>query len=107
MMFDALLAILDFFTTGIYDFVVDVYAWVIIKITLFRYKAMMWSLNFSWDIAKGILIQLNITTQLDSALERLSSDTLSHLNFFNIITGFNLLINAFVTRFVMSFRMFI
>ncbi|PHR84507.1 MAG: hypothetical protein COA59_06015 [Colwellia sp.] len=105
-MLDALLGIYEFLTSGIYGFVVEFYAWVIIKITYFRYEAMLWSLNFSWDIAQSILIQLDISTQINNSLSRLPQDTVSQLNFFNIITGFNLLINAFVTRFVMGFRVF-
>ncbi|SFB90495.1 DUF2523 family protein [Pseudoalteromonas denitrificans] len=102
-MFDMIQGIYEFFTTGIYDFVVEAYAWVIIKIAAFQLKATIASIEFAWDIAKEIITQLNISAEMQVALERLPPDVVSKLNFFNVINGLNLLLNAFVTRFVMRF----
>lgn len=90
-------------TSGIYDFVVEVYAWVIIKIAGFQLKATMASITFAWDIAREIITQLNISSEMQAALNRLPPEVVDKLNFFNVINGLNLLLNAFVTRFVMRF----
>lgn len=102
-MIEFLTEILTFITSGIYDFTVEAYAWLIIKITTAKISYQLFLLEFAWDIAKDILIQLNISEEIKSALTALPTQTVEHLNFFNIINGINLIINAFVTRFVMRF----
>jgi hypothetical protein len=92
-----------FITSGIYDFVVEVYAWLIIKITAFQLQAAMASIEFAWDIAREIITQLNISSEMQSALSQLPPDIVDKLNFFNVINGLNLMLNALVTRFVMRF----
>lgn len=93
-------------TNGIYDFVVEAYAWIIIKVTEFRLAFQLTLLEFSWDVAKEILTQLNISSEIQKALNFLPSDTVQQLNFFNVINGINLLLNAWVTRFVLRFSGF-
>jgi hypothetical protein len=89
---------------GIYDLFVSLYSWVIIKITIWNFTALMYSLQFSFDIAKEIMQQLNITNEMNNLLATLPPDTYQQLQFFNVIEGINLLLNAAATRFVMSFR---
>lgn len=103
-MIDSINDLLTWFTSGIYDFVVETYAYIIIKITLFKYSMMKSSLMFSFDIAQEIMQQLNITSEISSLLNMLPAETVQQLNFFNVITGLNLLLNAAVTRFVIGFR---
>ncbi|MCP4984977.1 MAG: DUF2523 domain-containing protein [Colwellia sp.] len=102
-MFESLLEILNFFTDGIYQFAVETWAWLIIKITYFKYYTLLQGLDMSWAIGQEILTQLNINEEINSVLSKMPSDTVESLHFFNVIQGINLLINAFITRFVMSF----
>ncbi len=102
-MIEFLTEILTFITSGIYDFTIEAYSWIIIKVTTFKISHYLFLLQFASDIAKDILIQLNISEEIKSALTALPTQTVEQLNFFNIINGINLIINAFVTRFVMRF----
>lgn len=95
--------ILTWLSTGIYDFVVEAYAWIIIKVTTFKFGFMLTMLEFYWGVAKEILQQLNISQEITSALSSLPQGTVEKLNFFNVINGINLILNAFVTRFVLRF----
>lgn len=90
-------------THGIYDFVIEVYAWIVIKISIFQIKASIASMQFAWDVSKEIFTQLNISGEMQSVLNSLPADLVNKLNFFNVINGINLLINAVITRFVMRF----
>ena len=102
-MFEFFNEISEFINNGLYAWVVETYAWLVIKFTEFKLGFMLTALEFSWDVASSILSQLNITEQVESAMASLPADTVNYLNFFNIINGINILINAFVTRFVLSF----
>lgn len=95
--------ILTWITSGIYDFTVEAYAWIIIKVMIFKIESQLFLVTFAWDIAKEILTELNISQEVESALSALPAETVQHLNFFNVINGINLILNAFVTRFVMRF----
>jgi len=104
-MIDAMNGIYDFLIGGgLYDFIVQAYAYVIIRIMAFKFYMMKVSLEFSFAIAKEIIQQLNITAEINKVLNLLPSDVLQQLHFFNVIAGLNLLLNAAVTRFVVGFR---
>jgi len=96
-------AILEFLDTGIYTFFTELYAWLIIKYTTYKIGFLLTMLQFSWDVAKEILVQLSITQEIENALATLPPETVSHLSFFNVISGINLILNAAITRFVMRF----
>lgn len=102
-MFEFFNEISEFISNGLYDFVVETYAWLVIKVTEFKLSFMLTALDFSWNVASSILSQLNITEQVETAMSSLPAETVNYLNFFNVINGINILINAFVTRFVLSF----
>lgn len=90
------------FSEGIYDFIVEIYAWGIIKVEQFKWWWLKESLIFAWDIAHQLLIDLNISSKLTAAWSSLDSDTLGWLSFFRIPECINVLLNAAATRFVMS-----
>lgn len=102
-MIEFLSEILTFITSGIYDFCVEAYAWIIIKVTVYKVEGMLFAMKYSWEVAREIMTQLNISQEITSALSALPPETIDHLNFFNVINGINLMLNAFITRFVMRF----
>ena len=95
--------ILTWIGTGIYEFATETFAWIIIKVMIFKIESQIFLMGYAWDVAKEILSQLNISEEIKSALSALPTQTVEHLNFFNIINGINLIINAFMTKFVMRF----
>lgn len=102
-MMEFLNEIYTWITSGIYDFATETFAWIIIKVMIFKIESQLFLMGYAWDVAKEILEQLNISQEIKSALSALPTQTVEHLNFFNIINGINLIINAFMTKFVMRF----
>lgn len=100
---DGIQAIYDWITSGIYDFVVEVVSFFIVKWTLFSIELKTLVLQFSWDIARDIISDLKISEQLSSALGVLPPDVRAKMDFFNITSGINLVLNSLITRYVMGF----
>jgi hypothetical protein len=94
--------ILWFFDTGIFQFfesaLVSIGTWYV----LWELKALIAFTSLSWDIAKNILDVLSISSSLQSAWSSLDSQVLSAISWFRIPEGINILLNAYVTRFVIS-----
>jgi len=100
---DGIQAIYSWLTEGIYDFAVQFMSYVIVKWTLFRLNIQADLIQFSWDIAKDIILDLQISQKINTALVGLPVDVRNKLDFFNVTSGLNLVLNALVTRFVMGF----
>lgn len=101
-MLDAIFYIADWVSSGIYDFVVELFAWGLIKMEKAYWFMKLETLKFAWDIAKEILDDLNITAAINQAWGRLDSETLAWFSFFKIPEALNTLITAVVTRFVLA-----
>lgn len=99
-MLEYLGAIVDFMFTGIYDFFVDVTSyWIQVSVKWSLYMAYN-TLQFSWEIAKDILNDLNINQTLATAWASLDSATLETALFFKLPQAVGNLTAAFVTKFV-------
>jgi hypothetical protein len=105
--YDALMGIwqfiVDFFDKDIYPLITKTVAeWI--KASLIQtIEFKIWALGFSWDVAKDLLISLNISPLIASAWSSLDSKLLQFLTFFRIPDGINLLLTAWATRFVYRF----
>jgi len=95
--------IIEFITNGVYDLIIEAYAFLVIKLTLFYIESMIFSISFSWDVAKEVFQQLGITNALSQAWSYLDSETLSTLTFFGIPDVVNILTNALLTSYVLKF----
>jgi hypothetical protein len=95
--------IVDFFDKDIYPLITKTVAeWI--KASLIQtIEFKIWALGFSWDVAKDLLISLNISPLIASAWSSLDSKLLQFLTFFRIPDGINLLLTAWATRFVYRF----
>lgn len=95
--------IMNWLDVGIYDWIKETYAWLVVEITILKLEFQMLAMVFAWDVASEIIQQLDITGEIESAIHRLPSVTIQQLYFFNVIEGVNLALNALVTRFVLRF----
>ena len=93
----------DWFTVGIYDFFTELVAYWIEAATLLYLKKMYFMITFSWDVAKVIMDDLNISAHINSAWSALPSETRSILGFFKVPECINTIISGFVTKFVLRF----
>ena len=106
-MFEFLNSIADFFTTGIYLFVVDASAYLLSTAIIWYWKIKLAGLEFAWSIAQGVLSNLNITQSLQTFWGALPSEVSAGASFFRVPEALNLILSALATRFVMSLIPFV
>lgn len=94
--------ILEFISSGIYDFFTETFAQFIIYSTLASIKFKIFMLEFAWDTAQSIMQQLNISQAINTAFAQLNSNTLSFLTFYKLPECINIVLSAHVTRYVLS-----
>jgi len=101
--FDFFEQILQWLDSDIYVFFRDAYSYYLLQVTEARLKSQLFIIDASWEAAKALLSSLNISGELNVLMGRLEPSTVKLMNFFNIPSGINLLINALITRLVMRF----
>jgi len=69
-----------------------------VKAKLFAYLE---ALKFSWIVGKEIIIDLNIMSQITAQISALPQDVRQAFVDMRLFDGLNLLLNAYMTRFVM------
>lgn len=96
----------DFIKTDIYEFFVKWFAefvkWAVVAMIKFKIVV----LKFAWDVAKEILLSLNLSQYLTAAYGSLDSRLVQFLAFFRVPESINIFLSAHVTRFVMRFMGF-
>ncbi len=102
-MMDALQAIYDFFTVGLYQFWVDAYSWYLVKATTWAIEAEIFWIMFAWDVAKEVLESFQFTEKFESAIGLLDTDTRNMLAFFNVFEFIDIVFKAYAARFVLNF----
>ena len=78
------------------------WGWLIIywvKLKLYAYIELM---KFSWGVAKVIIQDLNIMSQITAQMSLLPQDVRQAFVDMRLFDGINLLFNAYVTKFVMG-----
>jgi hypothetical protein len=99
--------IYDFFAEGIYDFAV----WAFAKFIEYSTKAFLefaiWSLPFAWNTAKQIIIDLDLSSMINSAWSQLGSNTQGLATMLRIPECVNVLLSGAVTKYVLRFVPFL
>lgn len=93
----------DFFNKDIYPFITKTIAEFIKAAMIHAIEFKIFALGFAWDIAKDLLISLNISSMINQAWGMLDSKLLQFMTFFRLPEGINLMISAYATRFVYKF----
>lgn len=103
---------MDLFT-GFFDFIysiiataqdwfmkllVDIGGWIV----LWSIKLKYYSIQFAWDVAKSVLEQINITGVLNQYWRSIDSEILAYITWLRIPDALNLILNAYVTRYVLG-----
>lgn len=98
---DFFLAIFEFLNTGIVEFFISLGQYIMDSLTCLFLKLALLILNFSWAILRVLLVDLNISGRLAGAFSGFNSDIFNMLLFFRVPEALNLILAAFVTRFVL------
>ncbi len=101
-MFEFLQSISDFFTTGIYEFFTEAAKYLTTTVVIWYIKAQIWSLTFAWEVGSSVIANLNLMSQVNSAMGLLPAQVSSGINFFRVPEAINMLLTAGATRLVMN-----
>ncbi len=93
----------DWLTVDIYPFLEEVFAQLITWVLVWKIKAQIFFVSFSWGVAKNILINIGLSGVISSAWASLDSQLVGYLTFLRLPECINLLLQAIVTRFVLNF----
>lgn len=95
--------LVDFFQTGIYDYTTEAYAQFVIwsTVSMIRFKIAM--IGFAWDVAQQIIQQLSLSSYINQAFAQLDSVLFNFICFLRVPEFVNLVMSAFVTRYVLNF----
>lgn len=80
------------------DMLIKVGAWVVINLT----KAKIAFIGFSWEVAKEILSQLDVSSTIETYWGQLDSQVVGVATYLKLPEALNMIINARVTRYVMD-----
>lgn len=106
-MLDFFTQVLNFIGSGIYDLLVQFVAYIISKLSEIMLYLTLKSMVFSWDIARQILVDLQVSNMISSMYSHFDTQVLNVLLWLKIPDFINNLITAYVTRFVMRFIPFL
>lgn len=95
--------ITTFFTSDIYQLITSAFAHLVEWLTLLKLHIMLWTIQFSWDVAVKAMANIGVTQAIQSAWSGLDSDIAQALMYFRVPDAINLIANAFGTRFVLKF----
>lgn len=108
---DAIFSFLDFLytfiTSGIYEFFTEWFATFVQWLTVGAIEFTIVAIQFSWDVAKAILNDLNVSSHLNSAWNSLPGDSLSYASLIRLPEALNIVLSSVVTKYVMRFIPFI
>lgn len=94
--------LIDYFNTGIYSFVKETLQELVSWIVIAKLEFQILMLEFSWGVAKNVLVNLGISQMIESSWASLDSDVLGYLTFFRVPEAFNLILNAYTTKIVLK-----
>ncbi|HEX7763668.1 MAG TPA: DUF2523 family protein [Cellvibrio sp.] len=90
--------LVDYFNAGIYDFFHDLLEELVAWLVIAKLQAMLWTMQFSWGVAKQIMINLSIGDYIALGFSGLDPVLMGYLNFFRVPESLNLIIQAITTR---------
>jgi hypothetical protein len=93
----------NWLTTGIYDVLIWSYTQFIEYYTLAGLKFKLFALTFGWDIAKSIIIDMQLSQKLQAFFSVLPPDVSVNVTALRIPEGIGLILTAYITRYVLRF----
>lgn len=96
--FDGITWMIDFMYIGIYQFVEEILQQLVAWLVIAKLQGMLFLMEFSWGVAKQIMINLNIGDYIQQGFNSLDPVLMGYLNFFRVPEALNLIIQAIGTR---------
>lgn len=96
--FNGIQWLVDYFNEGIYGFFHELLEEIVAWLVIAKLQAMLWTMQFSWGVAKQIMINLNIGDYISLGFSSLDPVLMGYLNFFRVPESLNLIVQAIATR---------
>ena len=94
--------IYNFFDSGIYDFVKEIFVWLNYKLLIWKITSMLFMLDVAYGLFNLIIADLKLAERLANVLSMIPADTKSLLEFFNVFTGLSWMFQALGTKVVLK-----
>jgi len=94
--------LLAFKNSGLYTFVSDLLVQLYFKLYGLVLNIKIFFMLIAWDIAKQMIVNMNISQYLSLAWGSIDSKVLNMATFFRIPESINILLSARITRYVMA-----
>lgn len=98
---DFVVSFVEFLNVGIVDFFISLGQYIMDSLECLFLKIALLMLNFLWAIVRVLLVDLNISGRLGASIGLFNSDVGAMLLFFRIPEALNMILAAFVTKFVL------
>lgn len=93
----------DWFTQDVYQFVTDTIEYLAVKLIWMRIKFTIWLYGFSWSVASALLADLRLAATLNSAISAISPTLQAQMEFFNVFSGIQLMLQSVAAKFSLNF----
>lgn len=93
---------IDYLYVGIYQFVEEILQQLVAWLVIAKLQGMLFMMEFSWGVAKQIMINLNVGEYIQHGFSNLDPVLMGYLNFFRVPESLNLIIQAIGTRVTLS-----
>lgn len=86
------------FFNDIPTFINSVFIQISSWIVIWKLKLMAGMAQYSWEVAKAVIDNLNISSMIDTAWGNIDSNLLQLLTFFRIPEALNIILNSYFTK---------
>ncbi len=86
---------------GIYGFFEELLQEAVAWLVIAKLEFMLWTLQFSWGVAKQILVNVGVGDYIADAFTGVDPMLMGYLNFFRVPESINMLLQALITRFTL------
>lgn len=93
----------DFFDNDVPNFFQRALTYILEKIVLFKINAQIEATKLAWSVAKAVFENFQIGSKLANAATALPRDVQAAIVDMRLFDGLNIVINAFIARYVMRF----
>lgn len=101
--FDLLVKIWEWLTSGIYELLVEFMSFLIAGLLKAYFVGLSAMISFSWDIAQDLMDDLQITQYINGMYAHFNNQVLDILLYFRIPEFTNTLLSAYITKYIFGF----
>ncbi|ROR99919.1 uncharacterized protein DUF2523 [Sinobacterium caligoides] len=94
--------LIDFFTVDVYTFFNEALVQLGSYVVIWMFKAKMVAMVFAYEVAVAVLDNIGLSAMINSAWGGIDSKIMGIITAFRIPDAINVLLNAYVTRFILG-----